>query len=251
MRLAVATSVLVAALVAGCGESEEAGSVSLEGQPWVLIAGVELPQDVAVARPSAFFDGRTVSGSTGCNQYSASYSVDGASLEIGEAALTRMACSPQAEQIEQSFVAAFEQVTGLRFDGEELVLVDDDDTELLRFEAATPVGSWEATAFLRGDAVSSPISGTELTATFAADGAISGSGGCNRFTGSYETDGGDIDIGELAATRMACASPEGVMEQETAYLDALRSAVGFRADGNALTLLTAEDTIVASFARAR
>ena len=63
-------------------------------------------------------------------------------------------------------------VAGWRIEGEELVLLDADDGELLRFEAGTPVGSWEATGFLRGDAVTSPIAGSEITATFSEEGEL-------------------------------------------------------------------------------
>ena len=216
----------------------------------MLASGIDLPQDVAVAKPSAYFEDGTVGGSTGCNQYTASYTVDGDTLEIGQAVMTMIACPPPADAIERAYIAAFEQVTGWSLDGEELVLADDEDAELLRFEAGTPVGSWEATAFLSGDAVVTPIAGTELTATYGEDDALTGSAGCNRFTGSYSTDGGTIEIGELATTRKLCPEPAGVMEQETAYLAALQSAASFRVNGSALLLLSPDGTNVASFIRA-
>ena len=49
---------------------------------------------------------------------------------------------------------------------------------------------------------------------------------------------------------MACAEPEGVMDQEAAYLAALPTAVGYRLDGASLSLLSADGANVASYTRA-
>jgi heat shock protein HslJ len=63
---------------------------------------------------------------------------------------------------------------------------------------------------------------TELTAEFG-DERIAGSGGCNRFMGSYETpQAGTLSIGPLASTFKACETP--VMNQEMRYLQALQAA---------------------------
>jgi heat shock protein HslJ len=65
--------------------------------------------------------------------------------------------------------------------------------------------------------------GTVATAVFARDGNLSGSGSCNNFNGGYEADdNGNISVGPLASTQMACE--ENVMAQETAYLGALQGA---------------------------
>ena len=50
---------------------------------------------------------------------------------------------------------------------------------------------------------------------------------------------------------MFCEEPEGVMEQEAAYLAALQSAATFSIEGDQLWLRTAEDAIavIASTAR--
>ena len=54
-----------------------------------------------------------------------------------------------------------------------------------------------------------------------ADGRVSGSGGCNRFTGSYELDGEKLTFGSIAGTLMAC--PAG-MDIEREFLAALKEA---------------------------
>ena len=243
---------LVLGVVSACGGDDGGGGAdasSLEAKPWVLTSGVSLPQGDTVARPSASFRGGTVGGSTGCNRYTAGYTVDGGSLHLGQIATTRMACVPPADAIEREYLAALGKVTGWRLEDETLVLVGADDGELLRFEAASPVGSWEATGVLSGDAFVSLVAGTKITARFGGDGTLGGSAGCNTYTSSYTTDGGGIEITRPASTRKTCASPAGVMEQETAYLTVLPAAVSYRVDGRSLELLSADGTFVATFTR--
>lgn len=67
---------------------------------------------------------------------------------------------------------------------------------------------------------------------------VTGSGGCNRFTGTYQRTGHDLKIGPLAATRMACTDPErGAVE--TGFVGALQATTGYALVGNQLTLLDA------------
>ena len=234
-------ALVAVAAMAGCGEGDDpgaaAGAPSFEGVPWVTDSGA-----------SATFDAGTVAGSTGCNQFTASYTHDGATLEIGAPAVTRMACPPPEDAVEREFLAALERVAGWRRDGGELVLVDADEKELLRFREASPVGAWEATAFRQGDAVASPLLETEVTAVFGEDGALTGSAGCNTYRSTYTTEGATITIGEPVATEKACSAP--IMEQEQAYLSALPLTASYRVEGSNLSLLTAGGTYVATYVRA-
>lgn len=77
------------------------------------------------------------------------------------------------------------------------------------------------------------LPGTLITATFD-QGAISGSGGCNTYSGSYLISGRSISIGALTVTSIFC-SPE-VMNQETAYLSSLQTVDEYEFEGNQLRL---------------
>lgn len=68
---------------------------------------------------------------------------------------------------------------------------------------------------------------------------VSGSAGCNRFSGNYQSDGDTLTAGPLAATRMAC--PGAGMAQEQAFfaLMAPPVSVSFPSDGT--MILTGED----------
>ena len=176
---ALALGLALGLVVGGCGGDDEdesepqAEAAALEGVPWVLSSGLDV-EGWEQAAPSVTFEDGTVGGSTGCNRFTASYTVDGDAVELGMIASTQIACPPPADAVERAYVEALGRVAGWRLDGEELVLLDEDDAEVLRYAAASPVGDWEVTAFLNGDAVSSPLPGTTLTATFGDDGTLSG-----------------------------------------------------------------------------
>ena len=104
----------------------------LEGVQWKLASGVDVAGWEAVA-PTAVFEGGRMAGSTGCNRYTAPYTVDGDTLELGPAVSTRMACPPPADAVEDAFLAALQRVTRWLGDADEIVLLADDGAELLRF----------------------------------------------------------------------------------------------------------------------
>jgi heat shock protein HslJ len=232
------------AAVIGCGEEEggaAAAPSSFEDIAWAL---------VSPAGPSATFTDGKVSGSTGCNQFGASYTQDGEALTIGDIASTQMACGPKADAVERAYVAALERVASWRREADELTLTDADGSALLRFREVSPAGRWTATMIRTPDAVSSVLAGTEITAEFSDDGKLTGSSGCNTYSATYETDGAKITISAAGGTEMACDTPDGVMEQEQAYLSALPLAASYRVEGTKLSLLTAEGTYVAAYQRA-
>ena len=242
---------LALVLAGGCGEEEggAAASAPLPDVPWSLISGIDVAGWEAHAPSATFADG-TVSGSNGCNRFTGPYTVDGDQLEIGQVAVTEMACEPPADAVERAFMAALEEVAGWSVEDGELTLSDADGKELLRFGVPSIEGAWDATAFLHGGGVSSPLPGTAVTATFSADGSLSGSAGCNTYNTTYTVDGAKLTIGkEIATTRMMCAEPAGLMEAEAEYIAALPRAVAYRVEGTMLSLLTAEGTYVATYVR--
>jgi heat shock protein HslJ len=104
----------------------------LEGSFWQLVSGVEVEGWESVA-PTARFENGRMAGSTGCNQYTAPYTVDGDTLELGPVVSTRMACAPPADAVERGYLAALERVTRWLGDADEVVLLADDGADLLRF----------------------------------------------------------------------------------------------------------------------
>ena len=79
-----------------------------------------------------------------------------------------------------------------------------------------------------------------------ADGQVSGSTGCNRYSGSAELGNGmSIRFGPLATTKMACKGP--LMAAEQAFIAALENARSYRFEAGNLLLLDGSGAVVATF----
>jgi heat shock protein HslJ len=89
----------------------------------------------------------------------------------------------------------------------------------------------------------STVPASPPTIAFGADGMLSGTGGCNQYTGPYEIDGGSIRIGDLASTLMLCEGQAGA--QQTAFMAALGGATSWRIDAAGALELTGAGRILA------
>jgi heat shock protein HslJ len=203
----------------------------LVGTEWRLThhpgpAGELVPIPTDVMATAVFADGR-VAGTTGCNRYHATYGVGvGPAISFGPVAATMMACDPEPTAVERAFTAALGIAATLTVRDGNLELADADGRVILRFRAAEGPAlagtRWVAIGINNGrGGVVSTLAGAEVTAVFDEDGRVTGSGGCNRFTGTYVVEGVSMTIGLLASTLRACLVPEGVGEQETAFFAAL------------------------------
>ena len=85
---------------------------------------------------------------------------------------------------------------------------------------------WQLMSYGEPGSETPVIEETEVVLLFEGDGQASGSSGCNSFGAQYEVANSTISISELIATEIACPG-EGIMEQEMAYFQALRSAESF------------------------
>ena len=72
------------------------------------------------------------------------------------------------------------------------------------------------------------------TLSFAADGSVSGDGGCNQFKGRFVTNGNSILLSPLASTMMICE--DAISDRETLFLSALQEARQFETDDTKLVL---------------
>ena len=94
------------------------------------------------------------------------------------------------------------------------------------------------------------LQGTTIDAVFVEDNRLAGTAGCNRYSAACTIDGERVTVGPAVATRMYCGAPEGIMEQEAAYLDALTRAAAVRFGEGTLTLIDAGGSELVSFAEA-
>jgi heat shock protein HslJ len=103
------------------------------------------------------------------------------------------------------------------------------------------------------------LAGTRITLEFY-DGFIRGSAGCNRYDRLVIGDDvsgaqyklapdGSLTVPVLVITQVGCLSPEGVMDQEEAYLRALRSAAAYRLVEDRLELQDATGETILVYTR--
>ncbi len=217
---------------------------ALTGTSWLLSevptsSGGALDPAARRAATLEFADG-AVSGSTGCNDFSGTYTVDGDALTIELGPMTQKACTDTALQAQEAaIVERLPKVASYAAHDDGLTLSDESGAALLVYapnDTALAGTTWKATGVNNGKgAVESTALTEKLTAVFGPDNTLSGSGGCNTFTAEYTVAGSDgLEIGAIAATRMACA--DDVMQLETEYFAALGNTVSYKISGDSLTL---------------
>jgi len=91
---------------------------------------------------AVFDEGGKVSGSAGCNQYTASYEADGDQITIGPSAITRMMCGKPDGIMEQEamYLAAMESAVSYRIEGDHLELLDAEGKSAASYVAAPEQG---------------------------------------------------------------------------------------------------------------
>jgi heat shock protein HslJ len=82
---------------------------------------------------AAFAEDGTVSGSSGCNQYNGSYTLDGTAIAIGPLATTKMACPDDIMAQEQQFLAALASAAKVTVEAGQPVLRTADDQIAVTF----------------------------------------------------------------------------------------------------------------------
>jgi heat shock protein HslJ len=100
---------------------------------------------LASATPTATFAGGMITGTTGCNSFTASYTVSGSTLTIKPGIMSLVGCQGPVGTQEQAFMANLNTVTGFTITGSTLTLTNASGAAVLTFTDATPGGSGGAT----------------------------------------------------------------------------------------------------------
>ncbi len=248
--IAAALTVLA---VAGAGAGAGATSArpnALTGNVWLLTA-VLGKAPVAGTSPTSEFTSASVSGSGGCNRYSGKVSASGTTIRISAIASTEMACQPKIMAQESVFLNALASARSYSTSGGTLTLKGSNGRALLTYKAQSQQlagTSWSVLSYNNGkQGVVSVNAATKLTAAFAKDGNLTGFAGCNNYAGTFKGTSPKISISQLSSTRKYCATPTGVMDQESQYLAALLMAATYRIEGRTLELRTKSGAIAAEF----
>ncbi|HEX3088351.1 MAG TPA: META domain-containing protein [Ilumatobacteraceae bacterium] len=258
----VAAAAILIVVTSACGDdsssadttSASASATTLAGTSWTLAEATIADKSVAaVAEATLAFDanGTAVSGSTGCNRFAGTYTQTDSNLAIALGPVTLAACTdPAATAQETAILAQLPNVAAFTNDSQ-LVLLDSNGKKLLTYEkglTSLAGTSWTATGINNGKgAVASSAITSNVTADFGADGTVSGSSGCNTYTGTYELSGSDgISITGVATTRKACA--EDLMTLESQYLAALTATTTFEISGSTLKLADSSGSTQVTYA---
>ena len=86
------------------------------------------------------------------------------------------------------------------------------------------------------------VDGSEITLTFEADG-LSLNAGCNSMSAQFTIEEGELEVGEIAQTLMACEEP--LMNQDEWLAAFLGDSPAVSLDGDTLTL--SEDDVTLTF----
>ena len=188
-----------------------------------------------------------LSGSGGCNQYSAEYTTTASNgITITQPITTLMACAEPIMQQETLYLSALQQATKYEISGDQLTLFDKTGTKLLIYNKHVSVsaitGTWNLFNYNNGKGgIQTVITGSKTTAVFGSDWKLSGTGGCNQYSAGYTTTASNgITITQPTSTMMACEN--NLMQQETQYLSLLPNAAKYEISGDQLTLFNATGT---------
>jgi heat shock protein HslJ len=110
LSMSLAALLLVACSPAASPTEPAPGGGTLAGTAWSLrsIGGTDLPGGVIVTLD---LTGDQASGTSGCNQYGGSYTVDGSSITFGPMAVTEMACPDPQMSVEAAYLSAIAAAT--------------------------------------------------------------------------------------------------------------------------------------------
>ena len=105
-------------------------------------------------------------------------------------------------------------------------------------------GTWKLTQYGSAASMTPAIEDAEATLTFADDGTVSGSGGCNSLGGEYEVKGNEITFGPITSTLMGCEDPR--MTQEGFVTQVLAGSAQYKIEDDTLTITNNDMVLVFS-----
>jgi heat shock protein HslJ len=213
----------------------------LVGTPWQWVSTTN-PVDgaVPVGDPTRYLIRFNEDGSANiqadCNSVIASYTTDGSSISIMPGPSTLVACPPDSQA--DQFVSQLSSAAIYFIQNGNLFMDLPFDSGTMRFApqgtpppaTETPAGeeaeglTFYLTAFGPVAAPQPIIAGTLISANFSGN-RVTGSAGCNNYSGTLTPVEDYFQVTGIITTMMMCA--EDVMAQEQAYLAGLGTITGY------------------------
>lgn len=229
-----------ALLLTGCTSdagTSDAGS-GLDGT-WHLVDG----RDAEGVMPATggrgvtlVVDGTEASGTSACNTYSGTVTVDDERVGFSGLGGTEMGCDPDVMDVERRYLAGLDAVEVSERTQSSLVLSGED--VVLEFRVTPPQldadlvrTAWLLESLIDGDSVSSALPGGRLT--LVDEQLFGGTTGCRRIDGSFTRDGDTVTVTGLEYDESPC--PPAYRTQHQHMIDVLRQGFTFRIEGDRMT----------------
>jgi heat shock protein HslJ len=240
--------IILLTLATGCRLAPGGGTpLAIDGE-WQLQSGTNQGQAIPIvpsSRPTLKIDGDKVGGSSACNIYGGTITLDGSKVTISALSMTEMACDEDRMASEAAYLAALPRVTGAELSGDTLILTGPQVE--LRYTLVPPVADadlvgtiWILESLISGDAVSSTVAG-RVTLELATDGTFAASTGCRDVTGRYQVTDGQVQVTLDPYDLIGCAAELG--EQDQHILDVLAHGFETQIHGDQLTLTAGDQGI--------
>ncbi len=106
---------------------------------------------------------------------------------------------------------------------------------------------WFLTSYLRSDGIPVRLTNnSRISVLFGKGDTISGTSGCNSYTGQYNLSGTNLSFSRIAGTKMACQD-QSSMEIETAYLKLLDQVAMVSGEDKNLTMTDRNNTTLLTY----
>ena len=181
-----------------------------------------------------------LSGTSGCNNYVASYTLQQNQIEIQQAVSTLRACTQGMEQ-EAAYLKALESAETYQIEGARLKITYDGGAGVLVYTRSLPLENtlWTLVAM---NGVVNTVGLVATTVLFdpgsePGQGFVGGVAMCNNYHGGYAVEEDQLAVSELASTKISC--PETTMQAEATYLELLGTAQTYQVFGQTL-IITSE-----------
>jgi heat shock protein HslJ len=226
--------------LAGCSSEATADDATPDGRTFVSVAvdGEQIPGGGPLI---VGFDSDRISTFAGCNHGSGAADLADGHIAT-QLASTMMACPPPLGDADTWMSTLFEARPSWSLAGDTLTLKTDaatvtlKDKKVVNPDRSLTGTAWQVRSLVSPEAVSTSaaLEQGKPTLTIATDGAVSGSTGCNQFTGHAKVSGTTVEFGPLATTRSACVG--GLDEVERAVLQVLNGKMQTKIDADELRL---------------
>lgn len=237
-------------------DSESSSGLMIDGPVWEMVSYLSVSGSMEPRVDKSMVnlkitDGK-ISGHAGANTFFGGVELDDTSIKLSPIGSSMMMGTPELMAQEGQFLKLLQLSTRYKIEGDELCLKNEAGRVVLifvpRVEPSLTSNVWKATGVNNGKGgVTSLLPGSNITAEFTAEGRVSGSAGCNSYSGGYELEGTSIVFSPISSTRKMCAEPAGIMEQEILFLQALEKSDTYSITEGCLELRDASGALHVSF----